>query len=228
MQKSAQLESTIPLFPLGVVLLPHMRMPLHIFEERYKLMIKECLAQKSEFGIVYFAGEKLMSYGCTAKIIEVLKRYEDGRSDIITRGERRFAINAIYDRRPYLQADVTFFDDQEEADLKICGELAVKGIDLLKQYGKFSGQQREIRFSDPGDAKDPGDVKSISFEIAGCDGFDLMEKQKLLEMTSTYERLRKCVESLGKILERIKISNEISKIINGNGNLSRHDQKPQD
>ena len=75
MQKSIQLESTIPLFPLGVVLLPRMHMPLHIFEERYKLMIKECLTQKTEFGMVYFAGQKLMSYGCTAKIIEVLKRY---------------------------------------------------------------------------------------------------------------------------------------------------------
>lgn len=55
-----------------------------------------------------------------------------------------------------------------------------------------------------------------------------MEKQKLLEMTSTYERLRKCVASLEKILERIKISNEISEIINGNGNLSRYDHKPSD
>ena len=71
-------------------------------------------------------------------------------------------------------------------------------------------------------------VKSISFEIAGCDGFDLAEKQKLLEMISTYERLRKCVESLGKILERIKISAEISNIINGNGNLSRHGHNPVD
>ena len=234
MQISAQLESTIPLFPLGVVLLPRMHMPLHIFEERYKLMIKECLAQKTEFGIVYFAGEKLMSYGCTAKIIEVLKRYDDGRSDIVIRGERRFAINEIYDRRPYLQAYVTFFDDREEADLKICRELAAKGIDLLRQYNKISGLQNEIRISDPGDIKSPGDiespldVRSISFKIAGCDGFDLTEKQKLLEMTSTYERLRKCVESLGIVLERIKISNEIARIINGNGNLSRYDQKHRD
>jgi ATP-dependent Lon protease len=163
-----------------------------------------------------------MSCGCTAKIIEILKHYDDGRSDIITCGERRFAINEIYDRRPYLQAKVTFFDDRDETDLKICRELAEKGIEMLSQYSKISGRQYEIRLSDP------MDVKSISFEIAGCDGFDLAEKQKLLEMTSTYERLRKCVESLGKILERIKISNEISKIIDGNGNLSRYDHSPAD
>ena len=222
MQQSSQLESTIPLFPLGVVLLPHLHMPLHIFEERYKLMIKECLAQRSEFGIVFFSGEKLMSYGCTAKIIKVLKRYDDGRSDIMTLGQRRFAINEIYDRRPYLQAQVTFFDDQDDTDLKICRDLAAKGIDLLRQYNEISGQEDEVHFSDP------GDVKSISFEIAGCNGFDLEEKQKLLEMTSTYERLRKCVESLGTILERVKLSNEISKIISGNGNLARYGRKPPD
>ncbi len=222
MRQSSQLESTIPLFPLGVVLLPHLHMPLHIFEERYKLMIKECLAQRSEFGIVFFSGEKLMSYGCTAKIIKVLKRYDDGRSDIMTLGQRRFAINEIYDRRPYLQAQVTFFDDQDDTDLKICRDLAAKGIDLLRQYNEISGQEDEVHFSDP------GDVKSISFEIAGCNGFDLEEKQKLLEMTSTYERLRKCVESLGTILERVKLSNEISKIISGNGNLSRYGRKPPD
>ena len=216
MQESAQLEGTIPLFPLGVVLLPHMHMPLHIFEERYKLMIKECLTNKTEFGIVYFSGKKLMSTGCTAKIIEVLKRYDDGRADIITLGERRFVINEIHDQGPYLQASVAFLDDQDEINLKVCRELAQTGLDLLKQFGEISGQQSGINFSDH------LDVKSISFEVAGCDGFDLVEKQKLLEMRSTYERLRKGVESLAKILERLKLNSAISKIINGNGNLSQY------
>ena len=222
MQESTQLESTIPLFPLGVVLLPHNPMPLHIFEERYKLMIKECLAQKSEFGIVYFSGEKLMSVGCTARIVEVLKRYDDGRSDIITRGERRFVINEIYDQRAYLQARIAYFDDQDETNPGICRQLAQQGLDLLKQFGELSSRQDGVGLSDT------TDFKSISFEIAGCDGFELEEKQKFLEMTSTYERLRKSVESLGKILERIKLNSAISKIINGNGNLSRYDHKPED
>ena len=221
MQESTQLESTIPLFPLGVVLLPHMHMPLHIFEERYKLMIKECLAQKTEFGIVYFNGEKLMSIGCTARIIEVLKRYDDGRSDIITSGERRFVINEIYDQSAYLQARIDYFDDQDETNPGICRQLAQQGLDLLEQFGELSGQQ-----NGPG-LSDTMDFKAISFEIAGCDGFELEEKQKFLEMTSTYERLRKSVESLGKILERIKLNSAISKIINGNGNLSRYDHEPE-
>jgi Lon protease-like protein len=220
MQESAQSQATIPLFPLGVVLMPHIHLPLHIFEERYKLMIKECLAQNTEFGIVYFNGKKLMSAGCTAKIIEVLKYYDDGRCDIITCGEKRFTISEIYDRSAYLQAQVAFFDDQDEANPEICRQLAQQGLDLLKQFGDISGQQDEIRSSDPGDIESSGDIKSLSFKIAGCDGFDLLEKQKFLEMTSTYERLRKSTQSLGKILERIKLNSAISKIINGNGNLS--------
>ena len=81
-----QSENTIPLFPLGLVLLPQMPLPLHIFEERYKLMIGECLRENRQFGIVYFNGTDIQTAGCTASILKVMKRYEDGRLDILTRG----------------------------------------------------------------------------------------------------------------------------------------------
>ena len=77
----------IPLFPLGVVLLPQMELPLHIFEERYKVMINECLEQEREFGVVHYDGTDIRSIGCTAKILGVVKHYEDGRMDIVTRGK---------------------------------------------------------------------------------------------------------------------------------------------
>ena len=67
-------QNTIPLFPLGLVLMPQMPLPLHIFEERYKLMIGECLAENKEFGIVYFNGTDIQSVGCTASIESILKR----------------------------------------------------------------------------------------------------------------------------------------------------------
>ena len=97
---------TIPLFPLGLVLLPQMPMPLHIFEERYKLMIGKCLEKKKEFGIVYFNGSDIQAIGCTASIQRVLMRYDDGRLDILTRGENRFEINEMYDQKPYLQTSL--------------------------------------------------------------------------------------------------------------------------
>ena len=220
MQLSNRHENLIPLFPLGVVLLPHMHLPLHIFEERYKLMIRQCWEQKAEFGIVFFSGDQLASIGCSAKIVKILKRYDDGRSDIITHGEKRFIIKQIFDQKPFLQANVVFFDDDDEENVKVCEQLAIEGLKLLNQFDRITGEQNEI------DVPETLEIKSISFKIAGCEGFELAEKQKLLELTSTHERLRKGVDSLGMIIERIKISKRVSKIINGNGNLSRLEQNP--
>jgi len=104
----------IPLFPLGVVLLPHMELPFHIFEERYKVMINECLEQNREFGEVNYDGTNIRSVGCTAEILGVVKEYEDGRMDIITKGKNSFVIKDIDQRRIYLQAKVLFFKDEHE------------------------------------------------------------------------------------------------------------------
>lgn len=210
-----QSRNTIPLFPLGLVLLPQMPLPLHIFENRYKLMIGECLEKNKEFGIVYFNGTDIQAIGCTASIQRVLKRYDDGRLDILTRGEDRFEINEIYDHKPYLEAGVTFLDDKLEENTDACQELADNGMDLLKQFAGFSGVQGEYSFPEI------MDFKSISFLIAGCEGFSYEEKQKFLEMSFTCERLEKSVGSLARIIERTKITAEIQKIIGGNGNMRR-------
>ena len=105
-----QLSTTIPLFPLGLVLLPQNPLPLHIFEERYKLMIGECLAENRDFGIVFFDAADIRTVGCTARILKVLKRYHDGRLDILTRGQNRFRIKELREEKAYLEARVTFFD----------------------------------------------------------------------------------------------------------------------
>ncbi len=210
-----QSRNTIPLFPLGLVLLPQMPLPLNIFEERYKLMIGECLEKNKEFGIVYFNGTDIQAIGCTASIQSVLKRYDDGRLDILTRGENRFEISEMYDHKPYMEAGVTFFDDKLEENTDACQELADNGMNLLKQFAGFSGMQGEYGFTEI------MDFKSISFLIAACEGFSYEEKQKFLEMSSTCERLEKSVGSLAKIIERTQITVEIQKIIGGNGNMKR-------
>jgi Lon protease-like protein len=213
-----QSRITIPLFPLGLVLLPQMPLPLHIFEERYKIMIGECLEKNEEFGIVYFNGTDIRTIGCTASIQRVLERYDDGRLDILIRGENRFEINEMVDHKPYLEAGVTFFDDKDdklEENTAAWQELADTGMNLLKQFAGISGVQGEYVFAEI------MDFKSISFLIAGCEGFSYEEKQKFLEMSSTYKRLEKSVGSLARIIERTKITAEIQKIIGGNGNMRR-------
>ncbi len=210
-----QSEKIIPLFPLGLVLMPQSPLPLHIFEERYKLMIGECLAENRDFGIVFLNATDIQAVGCTASILNVIKRYEDGRLDILTRGNTRFVIKEIYDKKAYLEARVIFFDDEELTDTHASQVLADKGIALLKEL------TADLELQD-GDSYTEGmDVKSLSFLIAGCEGFSHEEKQRFLEMTSTSERLEKSVESLENIIARMKITAEIHRIIGGNGNIKR-------
>src|SRR6202050_561461 len=106
-------EELLPLFPLQVVLFPRTALPLHIFEERYKQMIEEVLRVKSEFGVV-LAGEKgIVNMGCTATVEKVLKKYPDGRMDLLTLGRRRFEIIMLNNEKAYLRGAVEFFDDEE-------------------------------------------------------------------------------------------------------------------
>ncbi len=210
-----QSENTIPLFPLGLVLMPLIPLPLHIFEERYKLMIGECLANDKEFGIVYYKATDIQSTGCTARILKIIKRYDDGRLDILIHGQRRFLIKEIQDKKAYLEARVTYFDDEDRSDISGCQVLADKGIALLKQFTSFLESQEEYDFTEE------MNFKSISFLIAGCEGFSHEEKQRFLEMTSTGERLKKSVEALESIIKRMEITAEIHKIIGGNGNIKR-------
>ena len=205
-------EITIPLFPLEVVLMPSMPLPLHIFEERYKLMIGECLKQKKEFGLVYQKGTDMKKIGCTARIVQVLRRFDDGRLDIMTQGVNRFVIKNIYDDKPYFQAEVIYFDDEREEK---SDSLIAEGIKLLEELDVTTGKKRDYR------SLSRMDRKTISFVISYNDVFTMEEKQSFLEMTSTKERITKSVESLRKAVELMKVTEEIKRIAGGNGNLKR-------
>jgi len=214
-------ETIIPIFPLGLVLLPEMFLPLHIFEERYKSMVKVCMEQRMEFGIVYFIGKQFETKGCTARIVKILKRYDDGRLDIMTQGENRFVAKELFDEKPYLQAKVKFFDDQPEEDTSAENfqKLAQRGIQLLRQINTATDQYENNQFTGR------LDIKSVSFSIAASDGFSFEEKQQFLGMTSALRRLRKAVKALEKIAERQRITREIERIIGGNGKLPESLQK---
>lgn len=212
-------ETVIPLFPLGLVLLPQMPLPLHIFEERYKLMVDECLKKNMGFGIVFLDGSDIQAMGCTARILKVLKRYNDGRLDILTQGKERFVIKDMYDRKPFLEGRVSYFDDEPQDNTDACQKLARSGMDLLKQFSTFTEMQEAYGFMEKMDSR------SISFVIAGFEGFSHKEKQRFLEMSSTYDRLQKSVAALEKIIERTKITAEIRKIIGGNGDMAKFSSK---
>ena len=203
----------IPLFPLGLVLLPHMDLPLHIFEERYKIMINRCLVNGQAFGIVFFDGSAIHKIGCTAKIQSLVRRYEDGRMDILTRGERRFIIKELDESRPFLQASVLFFEDEAEADMADDDSLKTDTLRLLKDLDRLSETRRDYN------ALANLDTEILSFIIPGLEGFTPQERQPFLETTSPRRRLRKCRAALKSVVKRMQLSAEIKKAVGGNGDV---------
>ncbi|MFO7739652.1 MAG: LON peptidase substrate-binding domain-containing protein [Desulfatiglandaceae bacterium] len=208
-------EKTIPIFPLGVVLMPTMFLPLHIFEERYKLMIGECLETGQDFGIVYFSSKQMKRVGCSAQILKVMRHYQNGEMDILTIGKSRFLIKEVYDAKAYLEAKIVHFDDEPEAEDAELTRLASEGINFLHELNAILGTQLDDA------AMDRSDLKRISFLISSNDGFTPSEKQKLLEMTSTKRRLSDSVLALRKVIQRAQLTREIEKTIRGNGDLKK-------
>ena len=105
-----------PLFPLGLVLLPGELVPLHIFEERYKLMIGECLEEESEFGIIWLSDDGLKEVGCAARITRVLERFEDGRHEHPRGGHHAVQAQRRIEDLPYPAGDVELLADDGETD----------------------------------------------------------------------------------------------------------------
>jgi Lon protease-like protein len=201
----------IPLFPLGLVMLPGMPLPLHIFEERYKLMISECMAANAPFGIVLFDGTSIRTAGCTARVLQVLHRYEDGRMDILTQGEQRFYVQALIERKPYMEAQVSYFDDapgEEGEDLSALMETGRRRLQRLAEMGGTTDAEELSGLSDP---------RRLSFAIAALEEVTPKEKQRFLEMTSIGQRLHTGVEVLERLIERVRLTRKIQTLIGGNG-----------
>ncbi len=212
-QKFSMNRKPIPIFPLGTVLLPEMTMPLHIFEERYKTMVHECLEKNEPFGIVYFDGKQIRRIGCTAHIIEISKHYEDGRMDIVVRGGQRFYTDQMDESRACLMADILYFEDTEEFGYNGEESLFHNAADLLKHLDRLSGHSGD---DDRFDGMDP---RRLSFIVPAARGFTMEERQRFLEMTSARERVEKGVMVLEKVIDRVKINLEVDRIIGTNGNV---------
>jgi len=137
-------ELLIPLFPLEVVLFPGQVLPLHIFEERYKTMIRECIdgapAGRDEFGVVLAKENAILNVGCSAVVTRVAKEYPDGRMDILTVGKRRFEVLFVDQNRDYLRAAAQFFQDEDSATPE---PLKTTVIELHHQVIELLGAEAE-------------------------------------------------------------------------------------
>jgi Lon protease-like protein len=201
-----RLES-FPLFPLGIVLLPEEVVPLHIFEDRYKLMVGECLEQEREFGIVWLSDSGLRDVGCTAIITELLETMDDGRMNILVRGEEPFRLMRRIEELPYPAGDVELLDDD--------------GVEptpdaLAEARERYAGLVERLADSRP----EAEQLEQLgAYGIAATIDFALDAKQSLLESRSEEERLRMLSELIDAAMKRVDYVERAGERAKSNGKI---------
>jgi Lon protease-like protein len=188
----------IPLFPLDLVLFPGAALPLHIFEDRYREMVAECLADSTAFGVVRSDGEQMAIIGCTAKIVRVVERHKDGRMDILCEGEQRFEIEGLDESRAFLQADVEFFEDEgsrsTRMDREDCAALHFATLHLAG----IQAPAMHLDLNAP-----------VAFQLADALPSDLGFKQQLLASRSDADRTTKLRDFYNEMLPRLRAKEDV-------------------
>ena len=205
----------IPLFPLNVVLMPGTPLPLHIFEERYKQMVNECLDSGMEFGMVLADESGTRRVGCTARIVELVQHYEDGRLVILVEGSRRFRLKNILAGKPYYVGDVEYLEDEPGEDITSLAEECVALLERVVEAATEGSVGIEIE----------SPYRNLSFAIAGRIEFDLETRQQILELPTERGRLEKIKELLAEAADRLEREHQARKKAEKNGHL-RRDWKP--
>jgi Lon protease-like protein len=199
--------SDFPLFPLGIVALPHELVPLHIFEPRYRTMIGECLDHGTEFGIVWAADDGQRPIGCAVEIAEVLERMEDGRLNILTRGTRPFRIVDERDDLPYPAGTVEFLADKDEATDAGTARSAHEAYNELVEQAT----DRTI---------DAEELDAMSaYQMAATVDFGLEAKQGLLDLRSENARLRLVARLFRAALKRLAFVERAQERARSNGKV---------
>ena len=176
--------SELGLFPLPLVLLPTEQVPLHIFEERYKDLIAECLADEMEFGLVYADEAGIREVGTRATVLEVLTRFEDGRMNILIEGRDRFKLLDLTSGRTFQTGQTTPLEDVDDSTDASTEERARALFDHLREL-----TSSEIQVPEPG-------TPQLSYVLAARVELAAEAKLELLAETSETVRLERVCELL--------------------------------
>jgi Lon protease-like protein len=200
-------EGDFPLFPLGIVALPGELIPLHIFEERYKTMIEECLGHEREFGIVWLSDEGLREVGCACAIDRVLERMDDGRMHLLVRGTRPFRVLERLGHLPYPAGVIEFVEDRADTP----------DPDLVKSaHEAYAELVRRATDRDP----DPEELDGMSaYAMAATVDFGLDAKQGLLDMRSESARLRLVTRLFRAAIKRLELVDRVQERAQSNGKV---------
>jgi Lon protease-like protein len=206
----SEIVERFPLFPLGIVLLPTEIVPLHIFEDRYKLMIGECLESDGEFGIVWLSDNGLREVGCTAAVSRVLEELDDGRMNILVAGGRPFRLLRRIDDMPYPAGDVEMLDDSSE---EAAGALAELTTEAHERYADLVENVTDERPA-------PDDLEHLdAYGMAATIEFDAEPKQALLELRSERDRLVQVRDLFVTTMKRLAEAEEAGELARSNGRI---------
>jgi Lon protease-like protein len=196
-----------PLFPLGLVAVPGELIPLHIFEERYKTMMNECLQEEKEFGIVWLSEDGLREIGCACEIDRVLERLEEGRMNLLARGTRPFRVVERLSHLAYPAGVVEFVEDRPE---DVEPEL------LAAAHETYAELVRRATDRDP-DTEELADMSA--YDMAATIDFGLDAKQGLLDLRSENARLRLVTRLFRAALKRLDFVDRAQERARSNGKV---------
>jgi len=182
-------------------------MPLHIFERRYRIMTRHCIDTKSPFGILFYQEGNLAEVGCSARIAKVLKEYEDGRSDILTAGERVFRLLRTQEEEIYAEGDVIYLEED------------LSGVDaaVAAQLEQLFQQCHRILFEADPLPLETLEKPSLAYHVASELPLDSAFRQSLLEIRSEAERQERLVERLAGWLPQLQNRQRARSKAAGNG-----------
>ena len=195
----------IGLFPLGIVLLPSERVPLHIFEPRYQELIGECLEERGEFGLIFADDDGVREVGTRARVVDVLEEFEDGRLNIVIEGGARFRVERLTHGREFLTAFVEPVADEPGAWDATVVQLAVEAFRALATVAGAETDELEETSSE------------LSFELAAQVELPTDAKQQLLELTSEQQRLQHVTGLLDAVREAMLAAHELGERAKTNG-----------
>lgn len=197
----------ISLFPLNVVLLPDEQLPLHIFEPRYRRMVRGCLDEKTNFGMLLAVNDGVVRVGCTAEILEVSKTYNDGRLDIVTVGRDPFRVLELITEDPLLQGQVDYLDDRDSPDQP----------EKRKQLIELYETCHTLLFSTLPKPMERSPSEILSYAIASTLPLELLWKQQILELRSEAERQERLLTYLRDWAPHLQKSEVTRQHAAGNG-----------
>ena len=184
----------IQLFPIGITILPKDVVPFHIFENRYKKMVSDCIKDNTEFGIVYkLPNKNFVNIGCSVKIDRVYKKYDDGRYDIILRGMKRFRIVSSKKYEDIWHSEIRYIDEKYDSfDKKYFSKIHDKYLKLLILLNKKNNFQSEMD-------------KQVSFDFTKNILLPNQIKQDIIRLENEKERLRYINNFLTELLNDSEI-----------------------